>query len=145
MRLPVDQETDSLIEYRERIEELNDYIEGLAISLESDPSSLAPLSELRDIFHELWISSTKLNLIPISENIEILVKAFDFMLEQGFYPVTFSEFLLLLIDRLLLIARDVEYTGEIDMLKAQNIHISLQHIILSDSIPELKFHGFSEV
>lgn len=137
MRLPINQEPETLIEYRESIEEISCHLEELILALEEHADELAPLYELRDIFQELWVSSTKLDLLPISENILILVNAFDFMIEHKSYPALFSEFLLLLVDRLLLIARDVEYSSEIDMLKAQNIHIALQDIILSQSIVEL--------
>lgn len=137
MRFPVEQDLETLVEYRDSFEERHQEIENLVLGLEKEPGNMDDAHTLRDIFYDLWSSSTKLSLSPISENAELIVQSFDFIIEQNCYPPQFSEYLLLLIDKLLLIIRDVEQTNSIDMLKVQNIHVSLQDIILSKTCDEL--------
>ncbi len=137
MELPVSLDIETLIGYRETFEQRHQGIEHLAISLEDNPHDLTPLPTLRSELKELWVGSTQLSLAPISENVEILVQAFDFMIEHNAYPPAFSEYLLLLMDRLLAIARHVENHRSIDLERAQRIHVSLQYVILCKSIEEL--------
>ena len=137
MKFPVEQEAEILTEYRDSVSEQYQEIEHLAIGLENSPEDLAAVQQLYDIFNQLWLSATKLNLVPIVENVSEIVKIFEFMLQQEAYPRLFSEYLLLLIDRLLIIADDVLHTSSIDMVKVQSIHVSLQKIILCKSIDEI--------
>jgi HD-GYP domain-containing protein (c-di-GMP phosphodiesterase class II) len=137
MKFPVDQEREILLEYRDSFSDHYQEIEHLAIGLENCPEDLSAVEQLTDIFKQLWLSSTKLNLVPLVENISEVSHIFDFILAQGRYPKSFSEYLLMLIDRLLMMADDVLHTNGIDMLKTQNIHVSLQTIILCKSTVEI--------
>ena len=98
MQFTVDQEPDSLAEYRSDFEELHEEIESLAIQLEQQPGDLEAVKQLRDILAQLRINSSTLSLVPIIENLELIVEVFDFMLEHQKYPPEFSEFLLILLD-----------------------------------------------
>ena len=138
MHFTVDQEPGILAEYRDDFEEKHVEIENIAIHLEQYPGDIDTVTNLRNILDGLSISSSKLSLIPIIENIELIVQTFNFMLEQRRYPAAFSDYLLLLLDRLLVIVRDVQHTGTIDMFKTQNIHISLQDIVLSKTMDQLQ-------
>ena len=138
MQFTVEQDREILAEYLGDYEELHDEIESLAIHLEERPEDLHAVRQLRNILDELSISSSKLSLVPIIENIDLIVQAFDFMLAQQRYPGTFSDYLLMLLDRLLIIVRDVEHSGGIDMFKTQNIHVSLQDIVLSKTMQALE-------
>ena len=138
MQFTVEQEPAILAEYRDDCEECHDEIENLAIHLEQHPDDLDTVTRLRNILDDLSTSSSKLSLAPIIENIELIVQAFDFMLEHQRYPTAFSDYLLLLLDRLLVIVRDVQHAGCIDMFKTQNIHVSLQDIVLSKTMEQLE-------
>lgn len=139
-RFPIEQEPDTLRDYHDELKIQLVRIEEVALALEKDPNDMAIVAELRDIFQQLLLSSTKLELVPIGENLEIMVHVFDFILEHACYPRSFSELLLLFIDQLLLISEDVLATSSIDMLAVQNVHIALQHINLANS-PEQLFEG----
>ena len=140
MQFSVDQDPEILAEYRGDFEERLEEIENLAIYLERRPSNFNYVTRLRDLIDELSFSSSKLSLAPIIENVELIVQAFDLFLEQQRYPSSFSEYLLILLDRLLVIVRDVEHLGSIDMYQSQNIHVSLQGIALSKSVDQLEIN-----
>ena len=137
-RYPVIQDPETLNEYRDELQSQRQVIEELALALESTPDELPKVVALREIFQQLWLSSTKLELVPVGENLEILVKAFDFMLEHCHYPVSFSDFLLLFLDNLVLISEDVLEHRSIDMLAVQNVHIALQDVNLATTPQQLK-------
>ena len=143
MKFPVDQDPETLSEYRDNFSEQYHEIEHLAIGLETCPEDLIAVQQLHDIFNQLWINSTNLNLVPIVENVAEIVHIFEFMLKEKAYPNLFSEYLLIMIDRLLIIIEDVLHTNGIDMLKVQTIHVSLQKIILSKSVDEIN-HNIPE-
>lgn len=109
----------------------------LAINLERAPADIATAEKIRDIFQDLQISSIKLDLIPISESLEDTIKGLDLLLDWQVYPPGMTEFVLQLIDRVLIIAREVEQTRSIDMRKTQAILVALQFIILAKSPAEI--------
>lgn len=83
------------------------------------------------------MSSVKLDLIPISESLEDTLKGLDFLLDWQVYPARMTEFVLILIDRVLVLAHEVEANHYIDMRKTQAILVALQYIILAKSTDEI--------
>ena len=127
---PVTFDQDILKQYREELQWTNQEIEMLAINLERHPDDMSNVEQLRQIIQESWMSSVKLDLIPISESLEDVLKGIDLLLDWQIYPVRMTEFILSLFDRIMLIATEVEETQQIDMRKTQAILVALQFIIL---------------
>jgi len=128
----VNVDEDSLQEFIADLQESHEDIEYLCINLENNPDKLSDLQVIKDHFQHLLISSTKLNLIPITESIEDSLTAIDLLIKWQTYPVAMSEFLLLVIDRVLLLARETTQFQGIDVRNSQHILVALQHIILLD-------------
>lgn len=138
MKFPVEQDTETLIEYRDEFGERYQEIEHLVIELEHHIEDINAARQLHSIFQQLLLSSTRLNLAPLVENIAEIEQLMQCIIDQKKYPKAFSEYLLLLIDRLLLMADDALHTSSIDMLKTQNIHVSLQTLVLCNNIDEIE-------
>lgn len=119
-----------LVEFVEQIEENKQAIDILAIKLNKFPNHMPFLHELGDHFTELMYSSVKLDLTPITESLADTIIAIDKLIEFSFYPARMTDFLLMVVDRLLLLARDIESHQGIDICKSQHILVSLQYIIL---------------
>ncbi len=134
----INQDPDTLHDYYEELKAQLTLIETLSLELEREPEEMDQVMALRGIFQQLLFSSTKLELIPIGENLEIMLKAFDFMLECRVYPPEFTEVLLLFIDQLLQVNEQVLEEGTIDLFAVQNIHIALQDIHLAQTIGALR-------
>ena len=139
-RLPIDQEPDTLNDYHEEVKGYLIRLEELGLALERDPCNMALVADLREIFQQMFFSSTKLDLLPIGENLQIMVNVFDFILKHSCYPLTFSELLLRFIDQMMMTSEDVLENHSIDMLAVQNLHIALQHINLAETAEQL-FEG----
>lgn len=137
MKFPVEQDAETLIEYRDHFSDQYQHIEHLTIGLENCPEDLSAVHQLHEIFQQLRLSSTQLNLTPLVENLAEIVLLLEFIMDQDRYPKSFSEYLLILIDRLMMMADDVLHTSSINMLATQNIHVSLQTMILCQSIDEM--------
>ncbi len=127
---PVTVHPEILEEFIYFLEQNHQTIEHLVIDLERTPNNLSKVKEIRDYFSELMFSATKLDLIPISESIADTITALDLLLQFKLYPPRMSEFILLVVDRVLLLARDIERQESIDIRKSQHILVALQHIIL---------------
>lgn len=140
MQFPVEQDSELLFEYRENFVEYYQRIEHLTIRLESNPYDQCAVLQLSEIFKQLWLSSAQLNLTPLVENLVMLTKIFDCYLAQGAYPRAFSEYLLILIDRLLMIIDDALHTNSIDMLKAQQMQVSLQILNACENVTAVNKH-----
>lgn len=125
-----------LAEFIEQIEENQQTIDILTNRLELFPNNLSLLNELRDHFTELMYSSVKLDLTPISESLADTIIALDLLVQFKIYPGRMSEFLSLIVDKLLLLTRDIEHQQGIDVCKSQHILVALQHVILIKD-PEL--------
>ena len=134
----VNQEPDSLLEYHEEVVSHIQAIEDLALSLENHPDDLSALLHLRDIFQKLWVASTKLELLPIGENLKIIVQAFDHVVELSVCPSSFSDLLLLLTDEFMAISQGVIESSSVDMLAIQKIHVALQCVVLANNASELE-------
>lgn len=135
----VDIEPDLIFEFREELETAFQEIEGCVILLEKNPSDLSPLQTARTHMHNMWVSSTKLSLVPLSESLDDTIKAFDHLIECRQFPPRMGEYLLLLADRILYIAREIERNLSIDIRETQNILVSLQHVLLSncEQLPQI--------
>lgn len=109
----------------------------LAIDLERNPDDKDRVEQLRLIIQESWMSSVKLDLAPISESLADTLKGLDLLLDWDIYPVRMTEFILILIDRLMIIAQEVEESRIIDMRKTQAILVALQFIILAKDVDQI--------
>ena len=127
---PVNINDELLEEFIYELQQQHESIERVAIHLETQPCNRQLINELRDHFTHLLYSSTKLDLIPISESLADTIIAIDLLITFGVYPKVMSEFILVVVDRILLLARDTERHKSIDMRKSQHILVALQHIIL---------------
>lgn len=109
----------------------------LAITLERNSDDMQTVDEVRQIFQELLMSSAKLDLIPISESLQDTLTGLDLLLDWQVYPVAMSEFMLILIDKILIVAYEIEEKHFIDIRKTQQILVALQSIILAKSIEQM--------
>ena len=134
---PVTFDQDSLSQYREELEWTNQEVEMLAITLERHPEDMATVEQIRNILQESWMSSVKLDLTPVSESLADTIKGLDLLLDWQVYPPAMTEFILILIDRLMIIAHEVEEKQIIDMRKTQAILVALQYIILAESFEQI--------
>ena len=134
---PVSVDPDSLREFREELEEMHQEMENLAIALERNPADLTPLGGVREYLQQLCISAAKLGLVPLSESLDDALKAVDLLLGWGTFPPRMAEFILLFIDRLRILARDVEQEQVIDMRKTQHLLVALQYLVLASGPQEL--------
>lgn len=133
MFFDVDVDSELIREFREELETALQDVEGIIISLENLPYDNVPLNAIKQTFHELWISTTKLQLVPMSESLSDLIKALDKLIQFQVYPSKTSEYLLLLIDRILFLAKEVERNLVINIQETQHILVSLQYIILTSN------------
>ncbi|MDH5777600.1 MAG: hypothetical protein OEZ33_05270 [Gammaproteobacteria bacterium] len=134
---PVNFDRDILLQYREELQWANQEIEMLAISLERSPEDMENVEKLRAIIQESQLSSTKLDLVPLSESLDDTLKGLDLLLDWQVFPAGMTDFVLLLIDRVMDIAREVEEHQFIDMRKTQAILVALQYIILAKDVAEI--------
>lgn len=130
---PVSVDSDVLAEFIDGIELAHQNIERLSIFLEKSPEDILSIEKLREIFKELSFSSSKVDFVPISESLHEILKCLDMLLRFNKYPAHMSEFILLLIDRLLMVSRDIKRNYEIDIRKTQHILVALQHILLVEN------------
>lgn len=137
-QFPVTFEKDVLVQYREELQWAMQELEMLAITLERNPDDMGSVLLVRNLFQELSLSSTKLDLIPISESLDDTLKGLDLLLDWQYYPVSMTEFVLLLIDKIMVIALEVEEERFIDMRKTQQILVALQSIILAKNVEQVK-------
>jgi len=136
-QFPVTFDQDILLQYREELQWANQEVEMLAITLERSPEEMATVEQIRGIIQDAWMSSVKLDLVPISESLADTLKGLDLLLDWQVYPPAMTEFILLLIDRIAIIAHEVEESRFIDMRKTQAILVGLQFIILAKSPTEI--------
>ncbi len=136
-QFPVTIDQELLEQYREELQWANQEVEILAITLERSPDDMVTVEKVRDIIQDSWMSSVKLDLIPLSESLADTLKGLDFLLDWQVYPPRMTEFVLMLIDRVMDIAREVEEYQFIDMRKTQAILVALQYIILAKSVDEI--------
>ena len=134
---PVSFDQSILAQYREELQWCNQEVEMLAIDLERSPNDMGQVEQLRLIIHESWMSSVKLDLVPVSESLADTLKGLDLLLDWQIYPVRMTEFVFLLIDRLMDIAQEVEEKRFIDMRKTQAILVALQFIILAKDVDQI--------
>lgn len=134
---PVTFDQDILSQYREELEFTNQEVEMLAINLEREPGDMATVEKIRDHIQEAWMSSVKLDLIPVSESLADTLKGLDLLLDWQVYPPAMTEFILGLLDRLMIIALEVEEKQFIDMRKTQAILVALQYIILAKDFNQI--------
>lgn len=136
-QFPVSIDQEILGQYREELQWTNQEVEMLAIKLERNPQDMETVEKVRDLIQESWMSSVKLDLIPLSESLDDTLKGLDFLLDWQVYPPAMTEFVLLLIDRVMIIAQEVEESQFIDMRKTQAILVALQYIILAKTVDEI--------
>ena len=137
MLYEVEIEPDLIFEFREELENSLLDVEGILIALENQPWNESALNNIRNVFHNLWISTIKLQLVPISESLDDLIKALDKFRQWEVYPDSASEYLLLLADRIFFLTKEVERNFVINIQETQHILVSLQHIILAESVEEI--------
>jgi chemotaxis protein histidine kinase CheA len=128
----VEIDSELISEFCEELENALQDVEGIIISLENLAYNDVSLKTIKQTFHSLWISTTKLQLIPMSESLDDLIKALDKLIQFKVYPSKTSEYLLLLIDRILFLAKEVERNLLISIQETQHILVSLQYIILAN-------------
>ncbi|MDH5182220.1 MAG: hypothetical protein OEY07_21370, partial [Gammaproteobacteria bacterium] len=134
---PVSFDQEILVQYREELQWAHQELEMLAITLERTPNDMDAVQQIRQIFQELWMSSVKLDLVPISESLQDTLKGLDLLLDWQVYPVSMTEFMLILIDKILALAYEIETRFFIDMRKTQQILVALQYIILAKNPAEI--------
>jgi len=137
MKFQVEVDRELISEYREQMEIAFQEAEGCIIALENSAFSQDDLHIIHQYFDELWVSSTKLNLTPLSESLDDCLKVLDLLLQWRCFPSRMSECLLLLMDRIVHLARDVERSMVIDMQETQNILVSLQNILMAGDVNKL--------
>ncbi|MDH5548244.1 MAG: HD domain-containing protein [Gammaproteobacteria bacterium] len=128
---PVNIDQDILEQYREELAWTNQEVEMLAIDLERNPENLKSVEQVRQLIYDAWLSSVKLDLIPLSESLADTLKGVDLLLDWQLYPPRMTEFVLTLLDRMMVIANEVEQSQIIDMRKTQTILVALQYILLA--------------
>lgn len=134
---PVTFDKDILRQYREELTYTNQEVEMLAINLENNPDDMATVETIRDLVQESWMGSVKLDLEPVSESLADSLKALDLLLDWQIFPAAMTEFILILLDRLMIIAHEVEERQIIDMRKTQAILVALQYIILAKDAEQI--------
>lgn len=140
---PVNVDQEFLHQFREELQWTNQELEMLAIDLERHPENMQNVEKLRLIIHESWMNSVKLELTPLSESLSDTLMALDLLLDWQVYPPRMTEFLLSMVDRLMLIAHEVEEHQFIDMRKTQAILVALQYIILAQNSQQFS-HGIED-
>ena len=127
-----------LSDFREELETAHQDIERIVITLETAPDDRTLLQTLRDTFHALWVSSVKLDMAPLSESLNDTLRGLDLMLTRRTFPPRMAEFILLLVDRLLMLAREVERNQFIDIRKTQHLLVALQLIVLTKASEDFR-------
>jgi len=136
-QFPVTFDQEILCQYREELEYTNQEVELLAINLERNPNDLSAVEQIRDLIQDSWMSSVKLDLVPISESLADTLKGLDLLLDWQVYPARMTEFVLSLLDRVMVIAREIEEKQFIDIRRTQAILVALQYIILAKDFNQI--------
>lgn len=123
-RFFIDEDADVLERFRDDFETAALAAEELALELETTPDNLEALDRLRMLVKELYSFAFNANIIPL---IEPLTTLDDFLILIGdTYPTKITHPLTLLIDRFLLIAKEVAEQSSISMQAITNIQKAIQ-------------------
>ncbi len=114
----------------ERFEQFHTEAEKISINLEKNPEKMGLVRALQFLFDGLLYETLKLNITLLSECLHEAIKILLKVLEWKFYPVPLSEFILLVIDKIMELAHDLSFEETINIRKAQQILIPVQHIVL---------------
>ncbi len=144
--IPVDEIDNELLEELIDIfEQFHEESEIIAIQLEQHPEKIELLSALRYLFEGLLYKTVKLNFTPVSESLSNAVSLLDHLLEWKVFPPQMSQYLLLLVDRMLMLINDIVAVQAIDMRKAQQVLVSLEKILAIDVMDNISDAALSGV
>ncbi|MBT4836580.1 MAG: hypothetical protein HON94_04455 [Methylococcales bacterium] len=136
--IPISIEPDVLTDFVEEFDQIYQEIEHRTIMLEDEPYNINLLIEIKTYFSDLWYQSNKLDMIALSESLHETIKCFNILLEWQVYPNGMSQFILLLIDCIMTLIRDIQHQAVINIQKTQNILMALQYIILVENIDKIE-------
>lgn len=127
--IPVeDIDTELLDELIDVFEQFHDESEVIAINLEQNRDKTELIIALRYLVEGVLYKSVKLNVTLISESLSETMALLELLVEWKLFPEQMSDFLLLLVDRIFIMAKDIALEHHIDIRKAQQILIPLQKL-----------------
>ena len=133
MLFEVNIEHEVIKEFVEEFESVHQTLEDRIVSLEQLAFTETVVKDMWVLVNTVLVSSTKLNLVPLSESLDDMLRVIHLMKQHNHVPRQMSEFLLLLLDRLLYLVRDVERRSVIDIRETQLILVALQKILVDSS------------
>ncbi|MBF0265666.1 MAG: HD domain-containing protein [Gammaproteobacteria bacterium] len=126
--LDVKVELDLLHEFIEDLELSFQMAETHIIALEKEDFDLSRMQTIRHIFDKTSLNTAKLNLLPLSEILDYAIMVFDKFIQWKFFSPPAAELILLHMDRILLISKEIEQNSAIDLTETQTMVVSFQKI-----------------
>lgn len=137
-QIPIENlDEDELEEFVDMCNQFQHEVEEVVIRLEKNSFNMDLVLALRFLFEGVLYSSVKLSLTPISESLNDTVRALDVVLGFKAFPTNMTEFLLLITDRVVLMALDASRGHMLDVKKTQQPLIALSRIYLCERYEDL--------
>lgn len=124
-----DVDAELLDELIDVFDQFHEESEIIALQLEQNNQKSELIIALRYLFEGLLYKSVKLNIPIVSECISNSISLMDHLVEWNLFPARMSDYVLLLVDRVLMVVKDVGTTRVIDIRKCQQILVSLECLI----------------
>jgi hypothetical protein len=126
--LNVEVDPDLICEFLEDLEFSFQLVESHIIALEKEQFDISRLETLKHIFEELSLNSVKLHLLPLSEILDSAILVYERFIHWQFFSPASAELILLHMDRILHITKEIEKSLVIDLTETQHVLLSFQKI-----------------
>lgn len=138
LRLPIEEDYRVLLLFFEKFEAAYEEIERLAMHLEKNNDDVESVVKIDALLGELLLSAISSNLAPMVEPLEILTGIIKNIAEFKTYTASFSEPLMLLMDRFLLMARQAVDIQSVDFTIIQEVQNAITPLAHVDSLEEMQ-------
>jgi len=126
--LNVEIDHDLIYEFLEELELSFQLVETHIIALEKGEFVEDRMKTIKHVFENLSLNSAKLYLVPLSEILDYAILVFERFIQWQFFSPASAELVLLYMDRILHITKEVERDLVIDLTETQNVLVSFQQI-----------------
>jgi len=126
--LNVEIDHDLIYEFLEELELSFQLVETHIIALEKGAFVEDRMKTIKHVFENLSLNSAKLYLVPLSEILDYAILVFERFIQWQFFSPASAELVLLYMDRILHITKEVERDLVIDLTETQNVLVSFQQI-----------------
>lgn len=132
--IPIEEfDNDLMADLLEVFNQFHQEVEIIAISLEKSSEREQMLRALHYHFEALAIKAQQINIGHIAEGLAQASVMMAHVCDIGIIPNKFSDLILLVIDRILLLVEDLNTLHEIDMAKTQQVLVAIQYVVQANN------------